>query len=289
MLLGFADYRDAAMRLAEQLAMPYAEITLHPFPDGETKVTLPSPLPARVVICQTLNDPNAKLVTLMLAAQTARSLGAKHISLVAPYLCYMRQDIAFHPGEAVSQTIVGGWLAQHFDAVITVDPHLHRVHQFVEAVPAASAVTLSAATLMGEFLRGQNRQPVLLGPDEESEQWVSVVAKAAGCRFGVCRKVRHADRHTSVSLPDIDLAGQQVVLIDDIASSGGTLMSAARACMAAGAAGVDALVTHALFDEGVAVQLKQAGIVNVWSSDSVVHPTNTIFLAELLAAAAAKR
>lgn len=185
MLLGFADYRDGAMRLAEQLKMPFAEIKEHRFPDGETRVTLPGVLPERVVICRTLNDPNAKLVTLMLAAKTARSLGAMHISLVAPYLCYMRQDTAFHPGEAVSQLIVGEWLAQVFDEVVTVDPHLHRVHQLADAVPASRVVTLSAATLMGEFLRNQNRPLILLGPDEESAQWVSVAAKAAGCRFGV--------------------------------------------------------------------------------------------------------
>lgn len=283
MLLGFADYRDGAMRLADQLKMPFAEITEHRFPDGETRVTLPGALPERVVICRTLNDPNAKLVTLMLAAKTARSLGASHISLVAPYLCYMRQDTAFHPGEAVSQLIVGEWLAQCFDEVITVDPHLHRVHQLTDAVPASRAVTLSAATLMGEFLRNQTRQPILLGPDEESAQWVSVAAKAAGCQFGVCKKTRHADRDTSVVLPEIDLYGQQVVLIDDIASSGGTLMSAARACLANGAAQVDALVVHALFDDAVTAQLKDAGIANVWSTDSVVHPTNAISLAPLIA------
>ena len=283
MLLGFADYRDGAMRLAEQLKMPFAEIKEHRFPDGETRVTLPGVLPERVVICRTLNDPNTKLVTLMLAAKTARSLGAMHISLVAPYLCYMRQDSAFHPGEAVSQLIVGEWLAQVFDEVVTVDPHLHRVHQLVDAVPASRVVTLSAATLMGEFLRNQNRPLILLGPDEESAQWVSVAAKAAGGRFGVCRKIRHADRDTSVVLPDIDLSGQQVVLIDDIASSGGTLMSAARACLAKGAGQVDALVVHALFDEAVTAQLRDAGIANVWSTDSVVHPTNTIPLARLIA------
>ena len=283
MLLGFADYRDGAMRLAEQLKMPFAEIKEHRFPDGETRVTLPGVLPERVVICRTLNDPNAKLVTLMLAAKTARSLGAMHISLVAPYLCYMRQDTAFHPGEAVSQLIVGEWLAQIFDEVVTVDPHLHRVHQLADAVPASRVVTLSAATLMGEFLRNQNRPLILLGPDEESAQWVSVAAKAAGCRFGVCKKIRHADRDTSVVLPDIDLSDQRLVLIDDIASSGGTLMSAARACLAEGAVQVDALVVHALFDEAVTAQLSDAGIANVWSTDSVVHPTNTIPLARLIA------
>jgi ribose-phosphate pyrophosphokinase len=148
MLLGFSDYRECAIRIASAFAVPYAEIAIHQFPDGESRVTLPSALsgglPERIAICRTLNNPNEKLVQLLIAAKTARALGAKHITLIAPYLCYLRQDIAFNPGEAVSQTIVGQWLADHFDAVITVDPHLHRVSALSDAIPLRGAVAASA-------------------------------------------------------------------------------------------------------------------------------------------------
>ena len=102
------------------------------------------------MILRTLNNPNEKLVELLLAAQTARTLGASHLTLVAPYLAYMRQDIAFQPGEAVSQRIVGRFLAGLFDAVITVDPHLHRVATLQEAVPVTQAVVLSGAPLLSD-------------------------------------------------------------------------------------------------------------------------------------------
>ncbi|MCZ4328253.1 ribose-phosphate pyrophosphokinase-like domain-containing protein, partial [Brachybacterium paraconglomeratum] len=84
---------------------------------------------------RSLDQPNEKLVELLLAARTARTLGAPHLTLVAPYLPYMRQDIAFSPGEAVSQRIVGPFLASLVDAVITVDPHLHRVASLRDVVP----------------------------------------------------------------------------------------------------------------------------------------------------------
>ena len=136
MLLGFSDYESQGRRLADALGMPFALVAIHRFPDGESKVTLPSPLPERVVLCRSLDAPNDKLIELMLCAETARAMGAKRVALVAPYLCYMRQDIAFHPGEAVSQKIVGKFLAGLFDAVITVDPHLHRIaRQFVLSNP----------------------------------------------------------------------------------------------------------------------------------------------------------
>ena len=181
-----------ALRIAADFGAPYADISVHQFPDGESRITIPNAtpggLPERVAICRTLNNPNEKLVQLLIAAKTARTLGVKHLTLIAPYLCYMRQDMAFHLGEAVSQIIVGKWLADHFDAVVTVDPHLHRINALNDAIPIESAVALSAAELLGRFAYLQNNKAVLLGPDEESRQWVSVAATAAHLRFGVCRK-----------------------------------------------------------------------------------------------------
>jgi ribose-phosphate pyrophosphokinase len=288
MLLGFSDYRECAMRIAADLGAPYAEISVHQFPDGESRITVPNAtsggLPERVAICRTLNNPNEKLVQLLIAAKTARTLGVKHLTLVAPYLCYMRQDMAFHPGEAVSQIIVGKWLADYFDAVVTVDPHLHRIDALGDAIPIESAVALSAAELLGRFAYQQNSEAVLLGPDEESRQWVSVSAKAAHLRFGVCRKTRHSDHDTTVEIADIAVQGQHIILVDDIASSGGTLMSAAHACLAGGARQVDAIVVHALFGDDIGRQLCASGITNIWSTDSVVHTTNAISLAPLIAA-----
>jgi ribose-phosphate pyrophosphokinase len=283
MVIAFSVDAVCANRFATAVGAGFATIARHQFPDGETRITLPPVLPQQLAIYQSLNNPNAKLVELLLAAKTARRSGVKHLTLVAPYLCYMRQDTAFLPGEAVSQTIIGEWLAQHFDAVLTVDPHLHRVHRLADAVPVKSAIALSAATAIGRFLSAQGRSIVLVGPDAESKQWVSVAATAAGCAFGVCHKERHADRATTVVLPEISLAGTNVVLVDDIVSSGATLMSAARECAAKGAARVDAAVVHALYDDEVGAELAASGITTVWSTDSVEHPTNAIPLDHLLA------
>ena len=126
LVLGFPSYTAQARGIAAKAALGYADIALRRFPDGESLVRLPDTLPEQVVFCVSLDDPNAKLIELELAAQTARSLGARTLTLVAPYLCYMRQDSAFRPGEAVSQRIIGALLARHFDSVITVDAHLHR-------------------------------------------------------------------------------------------------------------------------------------------------------------------
>ncbi len=282
MLLGFDDYEVQSRKLAEALSIPCHIIQRHRFPDGESKFTLPTKLPEHVLFCRTLDHPNEKLVELLLAAKTAREMGAKELTLVAPYLCYMRQDKAFHPGEVISQPIIGLFLADLFDNVITVDPHLHRIQHLEQAVPATRAVTLSATPLMSRFLGQHFKDPILLGPDSESEQWVSAVASPNQWTYGVCKKIRTGDQKVEIILPEINLYERAVIIVDDVASSGQTLTTAVRQCLLKNAKHVDVLVTHALFADNAKEHIIQAGVRNMWSTDSVSHESNVIPLDELL-------
>ena len=286
-LLCFDDELDVARRAAEAASLRLAVVERHRFPDGEWRLRLPPALPARVVVWRSLHQPNEKLVELLLLADTARQLGARHLSLVAPYLAYMRQDIAFHPGEAVSQRIVGRFLAGLFNALITVDPHLHRVATLHEAVPLADAIVLSGAPLLGAWIASQRQDVLLLGPDEESLQWVSSAAQAHGWPHAVCRKLRHGDRHVEIALPALPVAGRAVVLMDDVASSGQTLIEATRLLLAAGARSVDVAVTHALFAGDALQRLQAAGVGQVWSTDCIAHPSNAVSVVGAVAEALA--
>jgi ribose-phosphate pyrophosphokinase len=283
MLLHFADERDYAARLATAAGLSPALIERHRFPDGELKLRLPTPLPARVVLLRSLHHPNEKLVELLMAARAARELGALHLTLVAPYLAYMRQDMAFAPGEAVSQRIVGSWLAELFDAVVTIDPHLHRVDSLRDAVPADAAIALTAAPFIGAAYRGAN--VLMLGPDAEAEPWVRAAAAAAGCTAAICRKERCGDRDVAFALPDALLMGRHVVIVDDVASTGHTLAAVARQALAGGAQRVDVAVTHALMVGDAAQALRAAGVGELISTDTVPHPSNRIGTADLVASA----
>ena len=282
-LLHFAEDLAIATRAAEAAGLQPLTIERHRFPDGELRLRLPPALPAKVVLWRTLNDPNEKLVELLLAGQTARTLGAQDLTLVAPYLAYMRQDIAFNPGEVVSQRIVGRFLAGLFDAVITVDPHLHRVATLREAVPVANSVVLSGAPVLADWVQQHRPDAVLIGPDEESLQWVSQAAARYGWDHAVCRKQRHGDRSVAIELPSLPVQGRTVVLMDDVASSGHTLAQAARGLLAAGAASVDVAVTHALFAEGALALVHNAGVSEVWSTDCIAHATNAVSIVPLVA------
>jgi len=283
-VLGFPGYDTVARGLAGLLQLACEQVEVHHFPDGESKLQLPAGLPEQLVICQTLDHPNQKLVELMLAAVTARELGAKSLILVAPYLCYMRQDRAFRPGEAVSQRVIGAFLARHFDAVITVDAHLHRISHLAQAIPLQQALNLSATETMGQFLMSAFKQPLLVGPDAESEQWVAAIAAHGRLDYCIAHKRRFGDREVEVDLPDYAFDGRDIVLVDDVASTGYTLEKAARELLRRKAGSVSVLVTHALFVDDACARLARAGVDNIWSCDSVPHPTNRLSLAPVLAA-----
>lgn len=283
LLLHFAEDLSSASAIAAAAGFNHAAIERHRFPDGELKLRLPTKLPARVTLLRTLDNPNEKLVELMLVARTARTLGARHVTLVAPYLAYMRQDIAFQPGEVVSQRVVGLFLAELFDAVITVDPHLHRVATLAEAVPVAQATVLSGAPLLADLIAKHYQRPLLVGPDEESAQWVAQAAARHGFEHAVCHKIRHGDRDVQIALPDTPVTARNVVLMDDVASSGHTLAEAARLLLAAGAASVDVAVTHALFAGDAVELIRLAGVDQIWSTDCIAHASNAVSMAGLIA------
>ena len=285
LLIGFPEYRQQAQRLARAAGIAYADALVHHFPDGESRLRLPESLPEHVVLCRTLDHPNSKLVELVLAASTARDLGAKQITLVAPYLCYMRQDTAFTPGEAVSQRIVGTLLSQWIDALITVDSHLHRVHQLNHAVPVNPAINLAATSVMSDFLQKHMENPLLLGPDQESEQWVAAIAHHRKLDYCVAHKERFGDQQVSVSLPDAAYRDRHIVLVDDVASTGHTLEEAARELGRLQTASISVLVTHALFVGDAEKRLHRAGIDHIWSTDAIPHSSNALHLDHLLAEA----
>lgn len=283
MLLYAQEEQSTALSVARSIGLDCHEIERHRFPDGELRLRLPQHLPGRVVVWRGLHQPNEKLVELLLVAKAARELGARYLTLVAPYLGYMRQDMAFRPGEVVSQRIVGRFLADLFDEVITVDPHLHRVSTLRDAVPASSAVVLSGAPLLAELIARERSDVLLLGPDEESLQWVASAARRYGWPHAVCRKTRHGDREVDIVLPELSWSGKAVVLMDDVASSGQTLIRTAQMLHAAGVDSVDVAVTHALLDDEALQRIYQAGVARFWSTDAVIHPTNAVSIGPVVA------
>lgn len=278
--------RDAA-RLAFRLNLPLHEIALHRFPDGEMRVTA-GPAASTTILYMPLDHPNEKLLTLLFTAEVLRREGATRLVLVAPYLCYMRQDAAFSEGEAISQEVIGRLIASTVDRIVTVDAHLHRTKNIEAVFPGIEAADLSAMPAIAETLLadGLDARTLVVGPDAESRPWAAGLARRLGVDYAVATKMRHGDRAVEISFSDSAVfAGRPALLVDDIVSSGGTLMACAKALAAAGARSIDAIVVHALFPPELSRELARAGVRSIRSTNSVPHPTNAIPLDGILGAA----
>ena len=255
------------------------------FPDGETYLRLLTPVAGRAVdLVATLAGPDPDFLRLAFAADAARSQGAVRVRLVAPYLAYMRQDKAFHPGEAVTSDTFARLVSSLFDGLVTVDPHLHRRAALSDLYTIPAAAVQAAPALAG-WITAEVPRPLLIGPDSESAQWVAAIAGRTGAPSVVMEKTRRGDFDVSVTLPDLgDHRGRTPVLVDDIASSGRTMIAAAQLLAARGLARPVCAVVHPLF-AGDAFARIQAVAARVVSCDSVPHPSNAIPLAPLVAAA----
>jgi ribose-phosphate pyrophosphokinase len=276
-----------AQRLADEGGWELGALETRRFPDGETYLRLLSEVKGKAVnlVC-TLARPDDGFLRLIFVADAARSLGAREVNLIAPYLSYMRQDRRFQSGEAVTSKSFARLVSSSFDRLVTVDPHLHR-YAALSDLYTIPADTLHAAPLLADWIAAAVEKPLIVGPDEESEQWVSAIAARIGAPHAVLRKVRHGDRNVDIELPDLSgWRDRQPVLADDIASSGHTLIEAARQLPLQGFARPVVAVVHGIFAEDSFQRLAPL-CDRIVSSDSVPHESNALALAGLVARAIA--
>lgn len=277
-----------AERLSASTGGEIVALETRRFPDGETYLRLAGDVSRRqVAIVCTLDQPDGKFLPLAFAAATARELGASRVGLVAPYLAYMRQDRRFKDGEAVTATAFAGLLSRSVDWLVTVDPHLHR-HASLDEIYGIPSRVVSAGTDLAEWIGRHVQQPLIVGPDAESEQWVSRIAAQARCPFVVLAKRRLGDRQVAIDLPDLSaVRGRKPVLVDDIVASAGTMIEAARLLAAANLPRPVCAAVHGLF-AGDSFERLSMVAETVVTTNTVAHRSNAIDLSDRIAHAAAE-
>ncbi|MDP1747741.1 MAG: ribose-phosphate pyrophosphokinase [Bacteroidota bacterium] len=253
------------------------------FPDGETYVRILSRVEEKevIVVC-TLHQPDAKLLPLLFLCSLLRDLKVKSICLVAPYLAYMRQDKQFNPGEAVTSEYFAKLISSHVDRLITVDPHLHRRVSMKEIYSIPCEV-LHADGLISKWVKKNVPNALLIGPDSESEQWVSEVAKNAGVPFIVLQKIRHGDRDVEISVPQVEgYKNYTPVLVDDIISTARTMIETVGLLKKVGMKPPVCIGVHAVFAGNAYEDLRRSGVSQVVTCNTVLHESNAIDIGEII-------
>ncbi len=281
-ILSGTNTRALARRVAKLCKIPYADIFHNHFPDGESYLKLPNVKGKEVIIVLTMYpNPNESALEAMFTIHTARDLGAKKVTIVAPYLAYMRQDKMFHPGECVSAHVLPTLLQA--DRLLAIDPHLHRI-KHLRNLFHGRAKELTANDILATYLKKNYPDAVLCGPDEESSQWAARIAASIGLESIILRKHRYSPRKVRVVLhADHKIKGKEAVIVDDMISTGHTIAEAAKLLRKLGATSVVTVCVHGLFVGKALSLLKKAGIKEIVCTNTVKSRYARIDIAPLIA------
>ena len=273
-----------ALKLAKKLKARYSTLTINSFPDGDIYLKFNTNLKnQKLVIVQSFQPhSDMSLFDIIFAAETAKDLGAKKVILVAPYLAYMRQDKRFHPGECISSRVMAKLLNNSIDKLITIDPHIHR-YKSLKDIFTIPAKKMTANGLIAEYVEKHFKNEIIIGPDWESYQWAEAIAKQVNVHATVLKKTRFSSRKVEVKMiKPIPIKGKNVVIVDDIISTGHTIAEAAKQARKMGAKSVSAIGVHGLFVENGMEKLRKAGVKKIITTNCIEHKTNKIDVSSLL-------
>lgn len=272
-----------AKAIHQELGYDLGNISFHQFPDEETSVKINSSVQNRdVILIASIEHPNSKLLPLLFSAETAIDQGAKKIGLIAPYLPYMRQDRRFHFGESITSKYFANLISNYFDGLITIDPHLHRWPSLSDlyTIPAK---TLHATQNISMWIKTNVTNPILIGPDAESLQWVSEIARKIDAPFLILEKQRKGDNLVEASMPDIGIYKNYTpILVDDIISTAATMIETVKHLRSLKLKAPICIGIHALFSGNAYEALLKAGAGRVVTCNTVLHISNEIDVKDII-------
>jgi len=274
-----------AKAIAKNIKGTYSKTEVSTFPDGDMYLKFSSKLKGQKLVIVESFQPNSNdaLLNIIFAAKNAKSLGAKKVVLVCPYLAFMRQDKRFNDGEAINAQIMSNLLNNSgLDRIITIDPHLHRIKKMKD-IFTIQAENLTANDIIADFIGKKFKNEIVIGPDWESYQWADKISARLGVEDTVLEKTRSSSRKVSVEVKkEITIKGKNVIIVDDIISTGNTMIKALKEAKKRGAKSVTAIGVHGLFVEKAYEKMKKAGFDNIYTVNTIEHKSNKIDITKLI-------
>lgn len=261
-----------AQAVAAQAGVELVPAAIGAFADGETRVRIQAELrDADVYVLQPTSHPtNERLMVLALLADAARAAGAARVTALLPYFGYARQDLRRQPGEPRSAQLAARLLhAAGVDRAVALELHAPALES---AFPMPLAQLTADEALLPAVRALGLRDAVVVSPDAGGLKRAQRYATALETPLAVVAKARpRPDVATALEVLGA-VRGRSALLVDDLASTGGTVAAAAAALHAAGARELSALFVHAVLAPGALERIAAAGVGRIVTTDSVPGP-----------------
>jgi ribose-phosphate pyrophosphokinase len=285
-VIGGSDSQAIAKSVARKLKAKYSELQLSNFPDGELRVRIADDVTGKhvVLINGLMPNPNKNIIESVFAIHTAKQLGAAKVTLVAPYLAYMRQDKMFRPGECISARVMARML-DCADQIIAIDPHLHRIKR-LQDIFRAKAKSISADNAIAQYISKHYPNAIIIGPDIESSQWAKTIADSIGQESMILLKKRYSATKVRIIVhgEPARFKNRDVVIVDDIISTGHTMFEPIRQLKKFGAKKITCIGIHGVFVENALQKLKKMG-AQVITTNTIPNPAAKIDVSGIIAGA----
>jgi len=264
--------------LAAVTGRSLATVEYDRFPDGELKVRVPDPPTDQAVVVASTPTGDAHLELLQLQ-DALREAGVSEITTVLPYMGYARQDKVFETGDPISARAMARAVSTGTDRVLTVNPHERGVTDFFD-VPTTA---VDAAGRLAEPL-ADLAEPVFVAPDEGAIDLAGTVRDAyGGGETDYFEKTRHSSTEVEIEPRDADVAGRDVVLVDDIVATGSTMSEAVAAIGERDAARVFVTCVHPMLARNAVLKLSAAGVGAIYGTDTLERPVSEVSAAPAIA------
>jgi ribose-phosphate pyrophosphokinase len=287
MIIACSNGESIAKRLAKRLKQPYSRLFVEKFPDNETHLRFLKDVKNKnlIFVQSFYGNINDQLIEVWFAARTAKELGAKKLTLVAPYFPYLRQDKRFKPGDCRSVHVVAEFVDKLFDRILICDPHLHREKQ-LSHIFTIHTTKITANPLLADYIKKHIKDALIVGPDWESYKWAEKTADMIGCGSAIMEKERYSGRKVEVKLKSkdkgIDVKAKNIVLAADTISTGHTIMEAIKLLKKIGAKKFTVLAVHGIFVEKALEKIQKLG-AKVITTNTIPNKVAKIDVSKLIA------
>ncbi|MCG3227806.1 MAG: ribose-phosphate diphosphokinase [Candidatus Heimdallarchaeota archaeon] len=259
-------------KIASLLKLPLLELNFKYFNDGETYLQIIGDVvDEEIAIVQTTAPPQEKrLMEILLISSTLKEMGASKVIAIVPYLCYARSDRRRKDGEVISHDITMNlFYNSGIDVLITINAH--NSEAFLEAAPNMEKFDLNIIPFLAkEIKKHKNKEWLIIGPDSGSIEDIELASKILNFPYLTLEKYRNPDTHKiSIKDTEIDCKDKDVLLIDDIISSGDTAIDAVKLILKNKPSNLIFFCIHNLASEEVINEIKELGVNEIISSNTI--------------------